>query len=47
MILILKEEKGEVRSIDIAARLDVTKLSVSYAMKRLRENVYVPLDFST
>ena len=37
-ILMLQEEKGYVRSVDIAARLDVTKPSVSFAMKRLREN---------
>ena len=29
MIRMLKEEKGEVRSIDISARLNVTKPSVS------------------
>ena len=44
MILMLKEEKGEVRSIDIAARLNVTKPSVSYAMKHLRENGYIEMD---
>ena len=44
MILMLKEEKVEVRSIDIAARLNVTKPSVSYAMKHLRENGYIEMD---
>ena len=44
MILMLKEEKGEVRSIDIAAGLNVTKPSVSYAMKHLRENGYIEMD---
>ncbi len=40
-ILMLSEEKGYVRSVDIAARLEVTKPSVSFAMKRLRENDYI------
>ena len=34
-ILMLKEEKGYARSIDIANSLSVTKPSVSFAMKRL------------
>ena len=37
-ILMIREQKGEVRSIDIAAGLGVTKPSVSVAMKLLREN---------
>lgn len=40
----LKNEKGYVRSVDIAARLNVTKPSVSFAMKRLRENGYILMD---
>lgn len=44
MILMLAEEKGYVRSIDIAAGLNVTKPSVSYAMKQLRENGYITMD---
>lgn len=43
-ILMLKERKGFVRSIDIANELDYTKASVSIAMKKLRENGYVRLD---
>lgn len=43
-ILRLKESKGEVRSVDIAAEMQVTKPSVSYAMKRLRENGYILMD---
>ena len=43
-ILILREEKGLVRSIDIAHRMDFTKASVSVAMKRFRENGYVQMD---
>ena len=40
-ILIIKERKGYVRSIDVANQLDVSKPSVSYATKRLRENGYI------
>ena len=43
-ILMLKEERGYIRSIDIAAKLGVTKPSVSYATKRLRENGYITTD---
>jgi len=44
MILMLKEKKGYARSIDIASELSVTKPSVSYATKRLRENGYITMD---
>ena len=44
MILMLSESKGEVRSVDIAAGLGVTKPSVSFAMKQLRENGYILMD---
>ena len=37
-ILMLLEKKGHARSVDIAAGLNVSKPSVSVAMKRLREN---------
>lgn len=40
-ILIIKERKGYVRSIDVANQLKVSKPSVSYATKRLRENGYI------
>jgi len=40
-ILIFCEEHGSARSVDIAAHLGVTKPSVSFAMKRLRENGYI------
>lgn len=43
-IMMLREEKGYVRSVDIAARLSVTKPSVSFAMKKLRENGYILMD---
>lgn len=44
MILMLTKQKGYARSIDIAAELSVTKPSVSYATKRLRENGYILMD---
>lgn len=37
-ILILKQEKGLVRAIDVARRLDFSKPSVSRAVKLLRED---------
>ena len=43
MMLMLQEEKGYIRSTDIAASLGVTKPSVSYAVKRLRENGYITM----
>ena len=43
-MLILKEKLGYIRSIDVAEHLGVTKPSVSYATKRLRENGYITMD---
>ena len=43
-MLMLKERRGYIRSIDVAAELGVTKPSVSYAVKRLRENGYITMD---
>ena len=43
-ILMLKERKGYVRSVDVANELAFTKASVSVAMKKLRENGYVQVD---
>lgn len=43
-ILVLKEQKGAVRSIDIVHRMDYSKPSVSRAMSLLRENGYVTTD---
>ena len=43
-ILRLREQKGFVRSVDIAGMLGVTKPSVSFAMKRLRENGFILMD---
>lgn len=46
MILMLTERLGYARSVDIANELNVTKPSVSVAMKRLRENDYIKMDSS-
>ena len=43
-ILILKNRKGMVRSIDIANELGFSKPSVSVAMKNLKENGYIRVD---
>ena len=43
-ILMLKNEKGYARSIDVARALSFTKPSVSVAMKSLREKGYVTVD---
>ena len=43
-ILILKNRKGMVRSIDIANELEFSKPSVSVAMKNLKENGYIKVD---
>ena len=43
-MLMMQEEHGYIRSIDIAERLGVSKPSVSYATKRLRENGYLTMD---
>lgn len=43
-ILMLKQEKGLVRSIDIAHHMEFSKPSVSRAMSLLRENGYITMD---
>ena len=43
-ILMIKLEKGNVRSIDIANHLNFTKPSVSVAMKNFREEGYINMD---
>lgn len=43
-ILIIKNKKGYVRSIDVANELSVTKPSVSVAMKKFREDGYITVD---
>lgn len=43
-ILMIKKEKGYVRSVDVANHLNFTKASVSVAMKSFREEGYVTVD---
>jgi len=43
-ILMLGQRIGHVRSIDIVNELNYTKPSISFAMKRLRENGYILMD---
>ena len=42
-ILVLQEQSGQVRSIDIVNRLGYSKPSVSIAMKKLRESGYISM----
>ena len=43
-MLMMQERHGFIRSTDVAERLGVTKPSVSYATKRLREAGYITMD---
>ena len=43
-MLMMQERHGYIRSIDVAAQLGVTKPSVTYSTKRLRENGYITMD---
>ena len=43
-ILVIKKQRGTVRSIDIANDLGVSKPSVSVAMKNFREEGYITVD---
>ena len=43
-ILVLRSRMGFVRSIDVAGELNVSKPSVSIAMKKLRESGYIEMD---
>ncbi len=43
-ILMISQEKGNVRSIDIVHELNFTKASVSVAMGKLKKNGYVKVD---
>ena len=43
-MLMMQQEHGYIRSIDVAEHLGVTKPSVTYATKRLRENGYITMD---
>ena len=43
-MLIIKNKNGEVRSVDVARQLGITKPSVTYTTKRLREKGYITMD---
>lgn len=43
-ILMIKKEKGQVRSIDVVNELGFSKPSVSVAMKHLEQNGYIERD---
>ena len=43
-MLIMQEKHGYIRSINVAEHLGVTKPSVSYSTKRLREAGYITMD---
>lgn len=43
-ILVLKNEKGMVRSVDVAQRLNFTKPSISRAMSLFRKDGYITMD---
>ncbi len=43
-MLILREERGYIRSVDIAEKLGVTKPSVSYMTKQLRQQKLIDMD---
>ena len=42
-ILIIQEQSGQVRSIDVVNKLGYSKPSVSIAMKKLRESGYITM----
>ena len=43
-MLMMQKKHGYIRSIDIAEFLGVTKPSVTYTTKRLKENGYITMD---
>ncbi len=43
-MLMMQEKHGFIRSVDIAQHLNVTKPSVSYAAKNLKNNGYITMD---
>ena len=43
-MLIVKEKYGRIRSVDIAEQMGVTKPSVTYTTKRLRESGLITMD---
>lgn len=45
-ILMIKEEKGQVHGVDIASALDISKPTVSIAMKKLQDEGLINIDSS-
>ena len=43
-MLMMRERHGYIRSIDVAEHLGVTKPSVTYATKRLKQNGFITMD---
>ena len=43
-VLVLQQEKGMVRSIDLAQYMDYSKPSISYAVKQLRNGGFLYVD---
>jgi len=43
-MLMLREKRGYIRSVDVAEHMGVTKPSVSYATKRLRESGHITME---
>ena len=43
-MLMMKEQHGYIRSIDVADHLGVTKPSVTYATKQLKQNGFITMD---
>lgn len=43
-MLMMQEKHGYIRSVDVAEHLGVTKPSVSYATRRLREGGFITMD---
>ncbi len=43
-MLMMREQHGYIRSIDVAEHLGVTKPSVTYATKRLKQNGFITMD---
>ena len=45
-MLLLQQRRGHIRSVEVAQALGVTKPSVSYATKRLKESGHITMDAS-
>ena len=43
-MLMIRKKNGEVRSVDVARHLGITKPSVTYTTKRLKEKGYITMD---